>query len=368
MKTAKFQTVQFNKVDQKNFYKTLRSRINTYFEQEKVSKQGNSTMYIKTIIMLSVYIIPFGLILSGQFPTWTSYLFYSIMGLGIVGIGMGIMHDAMHGSYSSSQRLNRLLGYTLDFVGGCSSNWFIQHNILHHTYTNIYGLDADIHDKPILRLAPTGKWSPIHRFQHFYALALYGLSSISWVIMGDVRQLLSYRKRGLDKQAGQVFWQTALILFLTKTAYILTFIVLPIWLTNLSTGQVLLGFLLMHVVAGVVLTTVFQLAHVVSLTEYPTPDEIGNMENTWAIHQLYTTADFAKDSRLISWLVGGLNFQVEHHLFPNICHIHYPQLSPIVEKTAKEFDLPYLEHKTMGAALVSHLKTLKRLGQKPVSL
>lgn len=365
MKTAKLLTVQFNKVDQKDFYKTLRARINAYFEHENISKQGDWTMHIKTVVMLSVYIIPFILILTDQFPTWTSYLFYAVMGLGIVGIGMAIMHDAMHGSYSSNQRLNRFLGYSLDFVGGCSSNWFIQHNILHHTYTNIYGLDADIHDKPILRLAPTGKWSPIHRFQHFYALALYGLSSISWVIMGDIRQLLSYRKRGLDKQAGQIFWQTALVLFLTKTAYILTFIVLPIWITKLTVGQVLLGFLLMHIVAGIVLTTVFQLAHVVLLTKYPTPDEAGNIENTWAIHQLYTTSNFSRNNSLITWLVGGLNYQVEHHLFPNICHIHYPQLAPIVEKTAKEFDLPYFEYKTFGAALASHFKMLKELGQKP---
>ncbi|MCP4440759.1 MAG: acyl-CoA desaturase [Aureispira sp.] len=367
MSSEKLLVVQFNKVDQQNFYKTLRSRVNAYFEQKKNTRQGNWTMHIKTIFMLSVYIVPFILIMSNQFPSWASYLFYAVMGLGIVGIGMNIMHDAMHGSYTNNQKLNRLLGYSLDFVGGCSSNWFIQHNILHHTYTNIYGLDADIHDKPILRLAPTGKWSPIHRFQHIYALALYGLSSISWVTMGDVRQLLSYRKRGLGKQAGQNFKLTATILLLTKVAYVLTFICLPIWFTDLSLGQVLLGFLLMHVVAGVVLTTVFQLAHVIELTEYPTPDADGNIENTWAIHQLHTTADFAKDSRLLSWLVGGLNFQVEHHLFPNICHIHYPKISPIVEQTAKEFGVPYLEHKTFGAALVSHLKMLKRLGQKPVN-
>jgi linoleoyl-CoA desaturase len=125
------------------------------------------------------------------------------------------------------------------------------------------------------------------------------------------------------------------------------------------------GFITMHFIAGVILTVVFQLAHTVEGTTHPVPDETGTIENNWAVHQMNTTVNFSRQSRLISWYVGGLNFQVEHHLFPTICHVHYPEISEIVKTTAEEFGIPYLENRTFMDAVNSHIETLRRFGRLP---
>ena len=109
----------------------------------------------------------------------------------------------------------------------------------------------------------------------------------------------------------------------------------------------------------------FQLAHIVPETETPTPDSEGKLANTWAIHQLFTTANFAPQSKLVGWITGGLNHQVEHHIFPHISHVHYHTIAKIVRQTAQEFELPYHEHPSFGAALIAHLKQIKELGMKP---
>ena len=141
------------------------------------------------------------------------------------------------------------------------------------------------------------------------------------------------------------------------------FIVVPLLVMDITVWQFLFGFIFMHVAEGLVLGLVFQLAHVVEGTDFPEPSpESGNIEEDWAVHQMQTTANFARKSHLANFLCGGLNFQVEHHLFPNICHVHYREISEIVKATAHEFDLPYHENETFGEALVSHYNTLKLFG------
>ena len=115
---------------------------------------------------------------------------------------------------------------------------------------------------------------------------------------------------------------------------------------------------------GIILSVIFQLAHCVEEADFPMPDEVDNrIENEWAIHQVQTTVDFARRSRLVNWYTGGLNYQIEHHLFPQICHLHYPALSKIVEETSNEFGVRYEAHQTFGAAVASHYRLLKTLGQ-----
>jgi linoleoyl-CoA desaturase len=142
-------------------------------------------------------------------------------------------------------------------------------------------------------------------------------------------------------------------------------IVLPIFIGGISWWKVLLGFAVMHYVAGLILSIVFQLAHIVEETDNPMPNELGEMENTWAIHQLYTTANFAPKNRFVNWFTGGLNYQIEHHIFPNISHVHYKKISEIVKQTAQEHNLPYHEFRTMRGAIAAHFKHLKELGMKP---
>lgn len=351
--------------EKEQFFATLRQRVQAYFNQNHIERTANGKMYFKTTTMLFLYFLPIVLIYLNILPFWAMWLCYLLMGVGVVGIGMGVMHDAIHNSYSSKTWVNKLLGYTMNLVGGSNFTWKVQHNHLHHTYTNVPGHDEDINNKPILRLAPTGEWRPIHRFQHWYALFLYGFLTISWVTAGDFEQLVRYTKRGLTRELGHsVAWE-ATKLIATKAVYWTFILFIPMFALDYAWWQVLIGFFAMHFMAGFVLALVFQLAHVVKDTQYTFPDENGNIDNSWAINQLMTTANFARNNRFISWWIGGLNFQIEHHLLPQICHVHYPKLAPIVKQTAEEFGLPYYEYKSMWAAIKSHLARLKELGARP---
>src|SRR5690606_26213854 len=262
------------------------------------------------------------------------------MGIAIAGIGLSVMHDANHGAYSNKKWVNNLFGYALNLIGGNAFNWKIQHNVLHHTYTNIHDVDEDISPRGVLRMTPHSDWKFFHRFQHLYAWVIYGLMTIVWVLAKDFARINKYHKDGLFKKQRASFRQEWIILIATKVLYVAYVFVLPVIILPLAWWQILIGILMMHYIAGFILAIIFQPAHVSEGTEYPLPDENGSMENNWAIHQLLTTTNFANNSRAFSWYVGGLNFQVEHHLFPNICHVHYRNISPIVKQTAEEFGIP----------------------------
>lgn len=361
----KRERVTFVSKDKNKFYKTLRSRVDNYFVENGISKHGNWKMVLKSVIMLSFFIFPFLSLLYFQ-PGWTgSIAIWFTMGLAMAGIGMSIMHDAIHNAYSSSKFWNNLFGYTLNLVGASKQNWRLQHNILHHTYTNITDLDDDIADKGILKLSPhSHSHREIHRFQKTYAFFLYAITTLYWIVVKDFVQYFRYTKDGVNpnsEKQNKIFFIKLVTL---KTIYYATYIGLPIFL-GIPVVQVLAGFLIMHFVAGIVLTTIFQMAHNVEETDFPLPDEEGNIQNDWAIHQMNTTVNFSKDNKFLSWYVGGLNYQVEHHLFSKICHIHYPAISPIVKETAEEFGVPYLQNGSFKSALKSHINFLEEIGRLP---
>jgi linoleoyl-CoA desaturase len=357
--------VKFQKKDPAQFYQTLRARVNEYFESRRLSQHANGLMVAKTVSMFALYLVPYVAILLGWLSGWGSLFLWALMGIGLSGIGLAVMHDANHGAYSSRPWVNKLLSLSMDFIGGNSFNWRIQHNFLHHTYTNIYEHDEDIHDKPILRLSPYGKYMKIHKYQHWYALALYSLATVGWVFDKDFLQLNRYNKTGMTQQQGGNPGAEWAKLILWKVLFLFYALVLPILIAPTAWYISLIGFFFMLMISGLLITVIFQLAHVVEGPTHHKPDPTGTMENTWAIHQLQTTADFARKNPLVTWFVGGLNFQVEHHLFPNICHVHYKALSEIVKKTAAEFNLPYHDNPTVTKALVSHLKVLKEFGRAP---
>jgi linoleoyl-CoA desaturase len=355
--------LRFQRKDPTLFSQTIRQRVDSYFKENGIKKTGTPRMYAKTAAMFALYFVPFGVILSGTLPNWAAIPLFAMMGIGLSGIGLSIMHDANHGSYSRNKTLNNILGYSLNVIGGSSFTWKVQHNILHHTYTNIYSMDEDIHDKPFLRLSPYGKYAKHHRFQHLYALALYSLATISWVLLKDFKQLITYNRSGLTSNSGHKPARETAIMIVSKVLYFAYIFALPIAL-GVAWWAVLLGFLIMHMIAGILITIIFQLAHVVEGPEHHEPNPTGTMENTWAIHQLRTTANFSKDNPFVSWFVGGLNYQIEHHLFPHICHVHYRKISSIVKDTALEFGLPYYENPRFFGAVASHFRVLRQLGRQ----
>lgn len=358
-----FSNIQFSKEHNQDFYKELRKRVNAYFKDNNISRYANANMVIKTIFMLALYFVPYAF----QYVTtnaWVSMLLWVIMGFGMAGIGLSIMHDANHGAYSKNDRVNKLLGLLINLVGGSDHNWRIQHNVLHHTYTNVTGMDEDINPGAIMRFSPHQKRRKIHRLQHYYAWFFYGLMTLAWFLSKDYKQVVRYEKMGLTKTQG-VTWKQALAkVIFTKILYAAVTIVLPIIFFPTAWWVVVLGFIIMQFTAGLTLACIFQPAHVVPTSDFPMPDESGNIHADWAVNQLYNTANFAPKARILSWYVGGLNYQVEHHLFPNICHVHYKKISKIVMETAIEYNLPYYSYDTFFKALSEHTKLLKNLGTK----
>lgn len=354
--------LKFSKNDPQHFFKTLHQRVNQYFKQNGLSKKANGKMVVKTIAMLLMFLVPYALLLA-DLPIDAGYglLWYTLFGISFAGIGFSVMHDANHGAYSSRKWVNELLSQTMNLIGGNSFTWRVQHNHLHHTYTNIYELDEDIEDKPFLRLSPHGKYRWYHKFQHIYALLLYSLSTLSWISYKDFKQYAEYKRSGMFETLNLNPTKEFIILLVSKVFYYFYLIGIPL-LAGVSGWVVGVGFILMHLVSGLLITIVFQLAHVVEGPSHFKPEPTGTMENTWAVHQLNSTANFAPDSSLISWFVGGLNFQIEHHLFPHICHIHYKKISSIVKQTAQEFGIPYHEFPRFWPAVQSHIQTLKQFG------
>ncbi len=358
-------TVRFATPDRSAFAATLRQRVNQYFKDNNITRFGNREMVVKTIVLLGLYLALYALILTLPINPWWMLPMVLVMGLSKAGVGMSVMHDALHGSYSKSKWVNKLVGSSIYLLGADPSVWKIQHNVLHHTYTNIHGLDEDINSKAIIRLSEHAPLRWFHRYQHVYSLFLYGGMTLLMTV-NDFFKLLRYQRKGLVKKQAMRFDWECTKLIATKAFYFFFIIGIPLLVTSLTWWQVLIGFVVMHLVAGYVLSIIFQMAHVVEDAHQPLPVDGGNsMENTWFIHQLETTANFARNSRLLNWYVGGLNFQVEHHLFPNICHVHYRQISDIVRKTAEDFQLPYHMNPTFGEALRSHLRMLRSLGRAP---
>ena len=351
--------------DKAKFFSTLRQRVDYYFKENKISKHANNEMVLKTSVLLCGYILPFIALLIFRPIFGISIPLWLLMGFCLAGIGMSVMHDANHGAYSISHKTNRWLGHTLNLLGGSVFNWKLQHNLLHHTYTNIVTHDMDIQDKVILRFSPHTQVKWIHRLQTLYAVLFYGITTLYWAVLKDFLQFVKYKKDGLNKNTKS---QNNLLLFkmvLDKIIYFFIFLIVPVFIFHMPFREIIAGFLIMHFIAGVILTVIFQLAHTVEGTSHPLPDETGTIENNWAIHQMNTTVNFARDNKIISWYVGGLNFQIEHHLFPTICHVHYPPISDIVKQTAKEYGVPYLENLTFREAIISHIATLRRFGKLP---
>ncbi|MGZ6539760.1 MAG: fatty acid desaturase family protein, partial [Bacteroidia bacterium] len=331
------QKIKFINRDKTQFYATLKARVDSYFSENNISQHANASMVVKTIVMLSLYFVPYTLIWTQGFGLLGMWLCTCVMGLGLAGIGMSVMHDANHDAYSANPFINKLVAQALTIVGGDNRNWRTQHNVLHHTYTNIYGHDRDIDNKVIMRFSPDGNYKKVQRFQVVYVFFFYSIMSLYWTTAKDFVQYFQFNNQGQHRDSGSQKFVTLIKLIFWKAVYFTYMFVLPMMFLHLSFLQILVGFITLHTIAGLILSIVFQLAHVVEEAKFPTPDEKGNIQNEWAIHQMETTADFSRGSWLITYYVGGLNYQTEHHLFPRICHVHYPKIAPIVEATAKEF-------------------------------
>lgn len=340
------------------FFKTLKQRVDQYFVETGTHKYANTTMWIKIVLFLSGFISCYGFIISGLTSNLCMFLLAIFLGIFSAFVGFNICHDALHGAISSNKYVNKAFGMVFNLLGASPYIWTISHNGVHHTFTNIPGHDDDLIVAPgIIRIEANDPIKKIQQYQHWYAFPLYALASLSWAFRKDFMKIFQ-RKIGqiVVKHPKKEYFK----LFAFKGLYYFLFIVLPLIVLNITWWQFLIGFVAMHIAQGLTMGLVFQLAHVIEDTHFPEAGSNGNMEDAWAEHQMLTTANFASNSRIASFLLGGLNRQIEHHLFPGVCHIHYSKLGLIVKQTAKEFDLPYIESLTFFAAMKSHYRVLKK--------
>ena len=323
-------------------------------------------MVIKTIFMFSIMFVPYFLILFVPMSVWAMWGLTVIMGIGVAGVGMSVMHDACHGSYSTKPSVNKIMGYSINLLGGNRFSWTVQHNILHHTYTNIYGADDDINIGALIRVSPYCERKWYHRFQHIYAWFLYSFGTLTWVTTKDFKEFnMMYNQKGAKKGPKRL---ELFILVSTKILFYCYLVLIPYLVLDSALWQVVIGFLTMEFVAGFILTVTFQLAHIVEQNDHHSIDHGPMMPDHFAKHQLQTTANFARKNKILSWYLGGLNFQIEHHLFPNISHLHYPKIADIVKKTAEKHQVRYNDFPTFWNALGSHFRMLKHFGQNDMIL
>ena len=346
------------KVNQ-DFYPTVKKRVDAYFEENKLSRNANGLMIFKIVLYVTMIFGSLITLLTVSLPLWAVYLLYINIGLFSAYSGLGICHDAIHGSLFASKRLNTIFSWLFNVVGANDYIWSIMHNQVHHSFTNISGHDEDIESVPFLRMSPHQPLRPIHKYQYLFALPLYGLGTLSWVFVKDYRKMAKDKIGNTKTDHSAKNWMR---LFIGKAIYYTLFIVLPFIFIDAAWYHILGAFLVSHYFEGFTLAIVFMLAHVLEETHYPMPDEEGKIETNWAVHQMYTTANFGMSSELLCFFCGGLNFQIEHHLFPQINHVHFPAISKIVKQTAGEFGIPYFEHPSMLSAVKSHIRLLKKLG------
>ncbi|GHN02055.1 fatty acid desaturase [Cytophagales bacterium WSM2-2] len=339
-----------------SFFSALKEKVDYYFLENRLSQTGERRLYLKSAFQISTALSTYIALVFLSPPWWVSIFLCLLLGINLAVLGFNVMHEGGHQSFSKYQWLNSLAGYSLNALGGNIYFWKVKHNINHHTFTNIAGIDSDIDVQPFMRLHPNQPLTGIHRYQHIYGGLLYGISYLAWVFYEDFvkyfrnRIALHMKPMSMSLKEHFVFW-------LTKIVYVTVFLVIPVIFTGwLNT---MIGFFMITFVTGLFISIVFQLAHVVEVTEFPSEKKI---VKDWAVHQVSTTSNFATTNKVICWLLGGLNFQIEHHLFPKISHIHYPQISKLVKETCKEFNVTYNEYASMFDAIISHISYLRKMG------
>lgn len=343
-----------------SFHSVIKDRVKTYFNEQKLAPTGNIKLYAKAIFLILGYIAIF-IHLVFFTPFWSIALIECILlGAFAAGIGFNVMHDGAHGTFSKKSWVNEMAGKTINVLGANVFMWKTKHNVVHHAFTNVDEVDDDMNARPLLRLCPNQKRYKIHKFQHLYFLGVYSVLYLYWVFVTDYKKYVLQRVGITPLQ--KMEWTDHLSFWGFKALHMILFVAIPIYMVGFMPWVI--GFLVYGVSTGILLSVVFQLAHSLEETIFPLPDKDTNkLENDWAMHQLKTTANFATDNKVLSWMIGGLNFQIEHHLFPHVSHIHYPAISKIVKEACREFNVTYIEHPKMRIAFASHYKHLKELGK-----
>ena len=355
---SKFILMKFSKKNNSLFYKEVKKRINNYFQENQTNSYATAGLWLKGVILVSIYLSTYFLILLGNLESSTKLILAIIMGLSAVMIVFNLVHDASHNALFKQKKWNKWVCYLGDFVGINTYIWDIRHNIQHHTFTNILGGDIIIENIPLIRLTEHQSYKRHHRFQVYYAPLMYAFYTLYWIFVIDFK--LFFKKNICNLHHIKHPLKEWMKLWFFKAFYVFYMLVLPLLILDLPWYQVVAGFLIMNFFGGVLLSTVALLGHFVEGPVFPHPNHEGLIENSWGEHELDATIDFANKSRICHWITGGLNTHIAHHLFPYICHIHYFEMVKIIRQTCKDFNLTYKEE-SFWQAIISHFRYLNRL-------
>jgi linoleoyl-CoA desaturase len=316
-------------------------------------------MYLKTTIVLACFATSYILLVFVAKTFWQGLSLVILLGLSVAGIGFNIAHDGGHRAYAKAAWGNKLAAMTMDLIGVSSYVWFWKHAVIHHRYVNITGYDTDCDIGILGRLSPHSRRLPFHRWQHLYFWPLYGVTAAKMQFVDDFKRIVRGRigGHGFPRPKG---WDLA-IFVIGKVVFFGWAFLVPLLFHSL--GSVLFYYGVGITILGVTISVVFQLPHCVEQAKFPMPSkDTGRMDNPWAVHQAEVTLDFARRSKIATWPIGGLNYHLEHHLFPTICHIHYSAITKIVQETCQDHGIHCAEHKSFWTGLASHYRWLRQMG------
>lgn len=363
-KTTTQKRVRFKSApNQDEFLKELKERVDTYFKENNISPYANREMVVKTVLAIISWIIIYALIMSDRLSQYPLFFILAFTILGYINIFMAfnIMHDATHDAYSKNRKLNKTLGYSFNFIGGNQYLFKLMHGA-HHGFVNIHGIDVTLETHGLFRFTPHEPYKWFHRFQHIYTPILYMLAHLHWVFIKDFKWFFIEKSIGNAKNI-KTPAKEYVILIVSKVFYLTATLVFPLFFLSAPAWLIILAFISIHILPSITFALIFQVTHIFDGTSYPEPDNNGIIDNSYAIHVLATTADFSRKSKIGNWLMGCINIHVIHHIFPKICHVHYPALTEILIDVANEFGLEYKENKTFWLALKKHMRMLKELSR-----
>lgn len=348
--------------DSTEFTRTLNRRIQHYFTENGISRHANRAMLLKVLLAVLWWTGSYALILLNRWSNVELVALYVLHGFGQLFMAFNLAHDANHGALSARRWVNQVFSLAFDVVGVNSYMWRLMHNDSHHFHVNIQETDVAISSNGIFRFSPAERWRPHHRYQHLYAPWIYCLATLEWVFLKDFNWFIFKRQIGnaVNVRHTPAQWTK---LFLFKAFYFGYVLVVPILLLDNPWWVPVTGFLLYHAGIGFSIALIFQTTHVVEGTVYPKADAHGRIHNNYISHLVQTTADYAWRNPVANWFFGCLNVHTVHHIYPHICHVHYPRLTPILVATATEYGFAYREHRGVWQAFRAHLRMLRLLGQ-----
>ncbi len=354
-------------VNSSAFSRALSHRVDEYFQTRQISKHANLEMISKTVLGFAATISAYVWLLTGRFGPVEVVGVYVVLGFAQLYMAFNIAHDANHSAYSKSKRVNRVMGCVFDLVGVSSYMWRLLHNVSHHSFINIRGADTTLISGSIFRFSPHDARRPIHRFQHLYAPFFYCLSSLDWVLTKDFRWLLHDKAFGNRRNIKHPVSEL-IVLFAFKAFYYTYMLVIPMIYVPVPWYSIIAGFVVLHFFMGFTIALIFQPNHFNEDATFPEADADGHISNNYIQHVFDTTSDYARGNAFANWILGCLNLHVIHHMFPQICHVHYVALTKIVKSTAEEYGLCYRESPTVSGAFLAHLRWLKVLGNTDAGL